>query len=186
MVLVGAAALFGDRIGGVAAFGVALAFAGVLIVASGGSLGRLLSIGVGLGDAIMLIGCLFYSGYMLGLRSRPDIPARPFFTVMCCFAALTAAPLAVGEAVLGHLVGPSLKGLAIAAFTALFPSALAQLFFLRGVDQIGPGRTGVYLNLIPVFAAILSVLVLGLVFELFHGLSLALVLSGLWLSQRRG
>ncbi|MEO1613051.1 MAG: EamA family transporter, partial [Pseudomonadota bacterium] len=66
-----------------------------------------------------------------------------------------------------------------------FPSCLAQLFFLRGVDLIGPARAGVYINLVPIFAAILAVIILGEVFAAYHGLALALVLGGIWLAQRK-
>jgi len=58
------------------------------------------------------------------------------------------------------------------------------LFFLRGVDAIGPGRAGVYINLVPVFAALLAVLLLGQAFEWYHGAALVMVLAGVWLAQR--
>ena len=53
------------------------------------------------------------------------------------------------------------------------------------MDLIGPARAGVYINLVPIFAAILAVIVLGEVFALYHGLALALVLGGIWLAQRK-
>ena len=183
MVIVGAAIFFREWIGPVGALGIAITCGGVMVVTSGGSADRLLSSGVASGDAIMLFGCVLYAAYTLGLRTRPAIPATPYVTIMFCFAVLTAAPLAIGEAMLGNMIFPSAKGWAITAFNALIPSALAQIFFLHGVDMMGPGRAGAFLNLIPIFAVILSVLVLGLVFEPFHALAMALVLGGLWLSQ---
>ena len=56
---------------------------------------------------------------------------------------------------------------------------------MRGVDLIGPGRAGLFANLVPVFGPALSVLILGEAFELYHAWGLALVLGGIWLAERR-
>ncbi|NIR60051.1 MAG: EamA family transporter, partial [Gammaproteobacteria bacterium] len=72
----------------------------------------------------------------------------------------------------------------IVALVALFPSLLAQCSFIVGVDLIGPGRAGVFVNLVPVFAAALAVATLGEPFEAYHGVALALVLGGIWVSER--
>jgi drug/metabolite transporter (DMT)-like permease len=66
----------------------------------------------------------------------------------------------------------------------LFPSFLAQTFFIQGVALIGPSRAGVFVNLVPLFASILAVSVLGESFEAFHAVALCLVLGGIWLSER--
>ena len=52
---------------------------------------------------------------------------------------------------------PTPTGWAVALFVAIFPSCLAQIFFMRGVDLIGPGRAGVYTNLVPIFASGLAI-----------------------------
>jgi drug/metabolite transporter (DMT)-like permease len=41
----------------------------------------------------------------------------------------------------------------------------------------------VFVNLVPVFASILALLVLHEPFRLFHAVALALVLGGIWLSE---
>src|SRR5262249_40475916 len=69
-------------------------------------------------------------------------------------------------------------------YVAVFPSCLSQLFFLRAVDLIGPGRTGVFVNLVPVFTAILAVVLIDEPFAAFHAVALALVIGGIWLAQR--
>jgi len=82
-------------------------------------------------------------------------------------------------------VWPSLVGWGVVAFVTVFPSVLAQLFFIKGVSLIGPARAGVFINLVPVFAAILAVAVLGEAFHWYHFGALLLVLTGLWLAERR-
>jgi drug/metabolite transporter (DMT)-like permease len=65
------------------------------------------------------------------------------------------------------------------------PSILSQLFFMRAIELIGPGRAGVFVNLVPVFAPLLAVLVLGERLALYHGLALVLVLGGIWIAERK-
>jgi len=72
----------------------------------------------------------------------------------------------------------------VLAFVAIFPSCLAQLYFMRGVDLIGPGRAGVFINLVPVFAAALAVGLISEPFAAYHAVALALVIGGIWLAQR--
>ena len=67
----------------------------------------------------------------------------------------------------------------------LFPSLLSQIFFMRGFELIGPGRAGLFVNLVPVFGAILGVAILGEPFRWYHAVGLALVLGGIWLAERR-
>ncbi|HYI91334.1 MAG TPA: DMT family transporter, partial [Beijerinckiaceae bacterium] len=85
----------------------------------------------------------------------------------------------------GDVVWPDAQGLVILAYVTLFPSLLSQLFFMRGVELIGPGRAGLFVNLVPVFGAILAVGLLGEPFRPYHALGLALVLGGIWLAERR-
>ena len=52
------------------------------------------------------------------------------------------------------------------------PAFASQLFFMRGVELIGPGRAGVFVNLVPVFGAIMAVVLLGEPFKAYHVVAL--------------
>ncbi|MEL6477821.1 MAG: DMT family transporter [Pseudomonadota bacterium] len=184
MVLIGAFLAYRTPVGAVQALGVAITLVGVAVVATGGDPAAVIAAGLNPGDLYMLIAGAAYSFYAVMLRQRPEIPGTAFFTVMSVVAMVTALPLAIGEAVVTGVSWPSLQGWLVVLYVAIFPSCLSQLFFLRGVDQIGPGRAGVYINLVPVFAAILAVIVLGEAFRWYHAAALALVLGGIWLAQR--
>ena len=54
---------------------------------------------------------------------------------------------------------------------------------MRGVDLIGPGAAGLYTNLVPVYGAILAVLLLSESFQLFHLAALMLVFGGIYLFE---
>lgn len=183
-VLLGAFAVYGDRVSGVQAAGVAITLAGVVTVASRGDAQVLLGLAFNRGDVIMFAAALFYSAYTVALRNRPDVPGTALFTLFSIVAALAALPLAAWEAAQPGYPWPTATGWGLAVIVAIFPSCLAQLLFLRGVDMIGPGRAGVYINLVPIFAAIMAILILGEVFALYHALALAMVAGGIWLAQR--
>lgn len=167
------------------AAGVTLTLVGVALVATRADLGTFLALGINPGDLTMLVACLFYAVYTVMLKNRPEIPGHVFFTLMAAVAMVTSIPLVLWEISTGAFIAPTPRGWLIVAYVTVFPSCLAQLFFLRGVDLIGPGRAGVYVNLVPIFAAILAVLLLGQEFALYHAAALVLVLGGIWLAQRR-
>jgi drug/metabolite transporter (DMT)-like permease len=68
---------------------------------------------------------------------------------------------------------------------ALGPSLIAQLSFMRGVELIGPGRAGIFVNLVPIFGALLSVVILGETFGFYHASALTLVIGGILLAEQR-
>ena len=88
------------------------------------------------------------------------------------------------EIALGKAQWPGLKGMAILAFVAIGPSFLAQIFFMRGVELIGPGRAGLFANLVPVMGAVLAVAILGEPFGWHHAISMVLVLGGIAIAEK--
>ena len=182
-VMLGALLLYGTRVTALQIAGVALTLVGVAVVACRGDVSRLAQLDFVRGDIFMLIVCLLYSIYAIALRKRPAVSALSLFYVLAFAALVTSIPFAAAEIWLDRVIWPSPRGWAIVGLICVFPSFVAQLAFITGVTLIGPGRAGVFVNLVPVFAAALAVLILNEPFHLFHGVSLALVLSGIALSE---
>ncbi|MCY3794844.1 MAG: DMT family transporter [Gammaproteobacteria bacterium] len=164
--------------------GAAVTLAGVAVVASAGEAERLLRLRFNTGDLLVVFAVVLYAGYTVGLRRRPESTALGLFTVLAASAFVASLPMVAVEAWLGEFQVPSLEGWVVIALVALLPSFLAQVLFIQGVEIIGPGRAGIFVNLVPVFAAIIAVAYLGEDFHLHHGLALALVLGGIWLAER--
>ena len=182
-VLIGALVAYRTRIAGLQVAGVLVATLGVALVAAGGDLARLASLALNFGDLLMIAACVLYAGYTLGLSRRPPVSPLSLFTGMAGAAFVTSLPLALAEAALGRFQWPTPAGWLILGLVTLFPSFLAQISFIQGVALIGPSRAGVFVNLVPVFASILALLILQEPFRLFHAVALALVLGGIWLSE---
>jgi drug/metabolite transporter (DMT)-like permease len=166
--------------------GIVAAIAGVMLVASHGQWQRLVAIEFNAGDVLMIAASLLYAGYTVALRSRPAISPLSFFAALAGAAFVISLPFVAYEWLAGELLWPTHTGWMLIVAIGLFPSLLGQLLFMRGVAIIGPGRAGLFVNLTPVLAAALAVLLLGEEFRWFHGAALALVFAGIWLSEREG
>lgn len=184
LVLIGAAIGFGARPNLAQALGAALTIAGVATIAVQGDIAKLAALAFNFGDALMLIACVLYAYYALGLRYRPKVSSIGFLAGMALAAFLTSIPPFLWEVWRYGFVPPSLKGLGVLLYAALGPAFVAQLLFMRGVELIGPGSAGVFVNLVPIFGALLAVVLLGEPLAGYHVLALALVIAGIALAQQ--
>jgi drug/metabolite transporter (DMT)-like permease len=185
-VLAGAWLAHGARASLVQWVGVLITALGVVVVATGGAPLSILEVDLNTGDLAMVAACAVYAAYTVALRDRLDMPATAFFALLALIAAVTSLPLLALEVYAGGLRMPTANGLLITVWIAIFPSFLAQIFYLRSVDLIGPGRAGVFVNLVPVFAAAMAVVLIDEPFAAFHAVALVLVIGGIWLAQRTG
>jgi drug/metabolite transporter (DMT)-like permease len=183
-VFFGAFVAYRTPVTGLQMTGAALTMAGVALVASAGSLARLVAFEFAPGDVLIVLACVLYAGYTVALRRRPPVPALSMFAAQAGAAFAASLPMVAAEAALGQLRWPTATGWIIVVLVAIFPSVIAQTCFIKGVGLIGPGRAGVFMNLTPVFASAMAISILGEAFEAFHAAALCLVLGGIWLSER--
>src|SRR3954454_23371729 len=167
LVLVGALLFYGTRIRGWQIFGMAVTLFGTLLVATRADLATLTSFAFNIGDLWMLGACCLYAGFTVALREKPAIPGLVFFATLAGVALLTSFPLMAYEISSGTVIWPTLRSWLIILYVGLFPSFVSQILFMRGVELIGPGRAGLFVNLVPIFGALLAVLILGEVFAVF-------------------
>lgn len=175
--------LFGMRVGPVQILGFVLSLVGVAVTASGGDIARLATLDINRGDATMLIAILAYGGYTVALRYKPALDWRTLMVVMAFGAMVTAWPFALWEISTGEASMPDLTGWAVAAYTAIFPSILSQVFYMRGVVLIGSNRASLFINLVPVFGTLLAIAIVGERFHPYHAVALAMVIVGIWLAE---
>ena len=164
--------------------GLILSLGGVVLLVSGGSINVLKSVQFNIGDLLMLIACLCYAGYTLGLSRRIIMPPVLILAFFSAAAVVTLTICTAIEYSQGNLIMPGLKGWLLVIYCAIFPSLLAQVLFMRGVELAGSNRAGLYVNLVPVFAALFAVMMLGEVMHLYHIISLVLVIGGIYMAER--
>ncbi len=176
--------LFGTQIGRLQFLGLLVSLCGVVVLITGGQIAMLLTLTFNIGDILMIAACFCYALYVLHLGKRLEMP--PIIMVAyfsgSAFVALTL--FTIGEAAAGQLVQPSLTGLAVILYCAIFPSILSQTFFMRGVELIGATRAGLYVNLVPVFAAFMAMGILSEPMYGYHIMALIMVVAGIALAEK--
>ena len=75
--------------------------------------------------------------------------------------------------------------MAALVYVAVGPSLLAYRCWGAGVQRAGPAMAAFFSNLAPLFAAIMSALVLGEPPRAYHALAFALIVAGIAVSARR-
>ena len=181
-------AVFRTRVRALQLLGVALTILGVAITATQGELGRILTLDINAGDALIVLGCLAWAVYSLILRYRPATNWLSFLVVTFVGAVLAsfAFQFAIGggPVYLAQAFGEiTWQGWLVVLYTVLFPSVISQLLYVRGVELIGPNRASLFINLIPVFGTVGSVLLLGERLEASHLVAAGLIVVGLVLAE---
>ncbi|MQX48361.1 DMT family transporter [Sinorhizobium medicae] len=157
---------------------------GVLITAAHGDLASLVRLSFNFGDALVILACIVYAAYTVALRWKPAMHWQSFIAAPAFGALLSAIPLLVWEIGKDAAIMPDATGWAIVLYAAIFPSLMSQVLYVRGVEMIGANRAGLFINAIPVFGTLLSVLLVEEIFRPFHLVALALVLGGIAVAER--
>ncbi|MFK0277471.1 DMT family transporter [Ensifer sp. NPDC090286] len=164
--------------------GFTVTLVGVLVTAAHGDVTSLLSLEFNFGDALMIAACVVYAGYTVALRYKPTMHWQSFIAAPAFGALLSAIPLLFWEIGTGTAIAPDTTGWIIVLYAAIFPSLMSQVLYVRGVEMIGANRAGLFINAIPVFGTLLSVMLIGETFHLFHLVALLLVLGGIAIAEK--
>ncbi len=187
LIALGAWLFLGERITRLQRLGMTVSLLGAVILITHGNIRTLLALRFGIGDLWMLAAMLLWAGYSLLLKGRSvDLPQLTLLTASAAVAVLMMLPVYLWQytATLGPFFAPRVAGGLL--YVAVCASILAFLLWNRGVGDIGPGKAGTYLYLMPVFGAVLSFAVLGEAVHAFQVVGGALVLTGLALVNRPG
>ena len=171
--------------------GAAMSILGVMTVLTRGDWHNLLQVQWVMGDLFILLATASWAWYSW-LLSQPKDPTE----LRRDWAGFLMAQLAYGlvwSGLLAAMEWASLEAtidwdwplaLAILAI-AIGPAVLAYRFWGLGVQRVGPGVAGFFANLTPLFAAVMSSLVLGDTPRPFHALAFVLIVGGIVVSSRR-
>ncbi|PLC52438.1 EamA family transporter [Pollutimonas nitritireducens] len=178
--------LFGSRIGRAQAVGFLISFVGVIVIAVRGDFADLIALNINVGDALMLVAIISYGVYTAALRSKPQVHWTSLMFILCLGATLASVPLLMFEMAQGATVFPDLRGWSTIVYIVIFPTFLGQVFYIRAVELIGANRAGLFINLLPVWGALLAVTLLGEVFHVYHAAALMMILAGIGLAEYGG
>jgi drug/metabolite transporter (DMT)-like permease len=179
--------------------GAALGLAGVCVVIGRGSLRALLSVHFVAGDVYILlavVGWAFYSWLLARPPAHMRGDARPradegwdwagMLLVQMLFGLLASGVMAAGEQALGAApIRWSPGVLAALLYVSLAASIVAYRCWGLGVAEGGPALASFFNNLTPLFAAVLSALLLHEPPQPYHALAFGLIVGGIAVSAWR-
>ncbi len=171
--------LLRERVTAIQILGTLLCMIGAAVVVLRGNLSALRTLAIAQGDVIMLAAVVLYALYSVLLRWKPDV--HPFSILLYTFGlgVLMLLPVYIWE---HHAVGPvptRPDALLAIGYVAAFPGVVAYFCWNYGVATIGPNRTGLFINLIPIFAAVLAIAWLDEPLRGFHVLGMAAIFGGM-------
>ncbi|WP_288411213.1 DMT family transporter [uncultured Acinetobacter sp.] len=159
-----------------------ISFLGLLYILGKGDFTTLLNMGGHSGDLLMVVAVFFYAFYGVFLKKwQLKIPLLISLYVQIGFALLYHVPFLMyfGLDAINARNAPSLL------YAGIFPSLLAPLLWMLAVQHIGPNRTSIFMNLMPVFTAIIASLWLAEQWTLFHTIGGMMILVGIVMAQKK-
>ncbi len=166
--------------------GVAISFAGVATIASGGDVKALLALSFNVGDLLAVASMAMWAAYTVFLRLRRDaLDVAQALFLICAFGLAVMTPWLAWD-----LAGPARVtltplGMLAVAYSAIGSLLLAHAGWVYVVRRLGAGRAGATMHLMPAIAIVLAAIVLGERPSWFHFAGMALILAGVALSTLR-
>jgi len=160
--------------------GGALALLGVAILLGQGDPLSLLELEVATGDMLMVLAAICYALYGVMLKRWPlDMPPWVVLYLQALFATLFLLP--------GYLLGPMTPvndhNVWLILYAGIPASIITTFLWMRAIRQIGASQASIFINLMPLFSALIAMALLGEQVALFHLLGGALVLAGVLMAQ---
>lgn len=182
-ILLLAAPLLGERIALRQWLGVAISFAGVVVI---GMQGRLLQPTFNIGDLCALASMAMWGSYTVFLRMRRDaLDTVEFLAMVCLLGLVFMTPWVVVEYFIGMQLRLTPAGTAAVLYSAIGSLLLAYAGWSYVVKRMGASRAGVTMHLMPAIAVGLAALFLGERPYWYHFAGVALILAGVALASTR-
>ncbi|MDB5792670.1 MAG: hypothetical protein JWQ80_2694 [Massilia sp.] len=170
--------------------GAVLSIAGVLVVLCRGDLAQLAALRLVAGDLYMILATIAWAFYSWMLMQQGDAPGlradwAAFLLAQVAFGVLWSAALSGAEGlVIGIDIAWSWPVATALLYVAIGPAILAMRAWGAGVQRAGPTVGAFFVNLTPLFTALLSSAFLGEAPHLYHALAFLLIVGGIAVSAR--
>jgi drug/metabolite transporter (DMT)-like permease len=158
----------------------ALAFVGVMLVITKGSLASLAG-GSALGDALVALGVAGFAIYTAYAPAFSDYSRLRFATLSITYGTIATVIVSIVAQLAGVAHAPTTIDSSVIvgmAYMIIFPAILAFLFWTFAISKIGAENTGLFMNAVPVVAFIIGIFS-GQHFAVIEYLGAALTITAL-------
>jgi drug/metabolite transporter (DMT)-like permease len=166
--------------------GMLISFAGIVVIMARGEPARLAELEFQAGDAWILLAMPVWGLYSVLLKRLPgELAGTALLFVLSAAGVAMLAPFYAIDAALVPPRWPAPEVLAGVLYVGLAASVGGFICWNRGVSVVGANAAGFMLHLLPAFATVLAILILGERFHLFHFAGIATIIAGVVLATRR-
>lgn len=176
---------YGERLTVIRVTGALLSLVGVSVVIADGNPLILLSGEIRHGD-ILILGCVAsWTAYTLGGRSvMKGMSPLTAVTWSSIFGTMLLFPVALMNGLAGEIVRARFLDWGCIVYLGVLATGFAYLWYYQAIAKLGPARSGIFINTVPVFAAAMGFLLLGEPAHLTLLLGGCMVLTGVYLTNR--
>lgn len=174
-----------DKVNSKRLLGIGLSFFGVLLTITNIDLKVFADLSFNKGDLIMLIAVIVWSCYQVYSKTiiKNYSPILLIFYSFL-FCDLFLIPFVIYENPLSFVRNIPLSAHLSVLYMGIFPSVISYVVQQYSILKIGPSKTSIFVNLIPVFSISLSVLILGEAFTLVKLFTALLIIAGVYICQK--
>ena len=166
--------------------GVILSLTGVVFIITKADLELIKNLDFNKGDLTMVIAMLSWATYSALLKKKKyEISQLALLQVVIILGLIFLIPIYFIEMNLGHLIVLELPFYLTLSYVVIFPGLLAFFFWIKGISIIGANRAGVFLHLMPIFGAIMAMIIFNEKFMYYHLLGAIFILAGITLSNKK-
>lgn len=165
--------------------GIALSFTGVFLTITNANLSAVKSIDFNKGDILMLVAVVMWAAY--SVYSKKIMPnyspiTLTFYSFLFCTVILI--PFVAYENPAKFISTVPASAYIAVVYMSIFPSVIGYLVQQMSIKAIGPSKTSIFINLVPVFSIILSVIILGETATIIKLFTTLLIIAGVYICQK--
>ena len=167
-------------------FGLILSIIGVGSIISNGDIQRVMSLSFNNGDLWMLVCVLSWALYSTLLKkNKLKLSQFSLIQIMVSVGVLFLIPQYFYEQSIGLEVNLNKAFFLILFYVVVFPALAAYYCWQKGVEIIGPNRATMFIQLMPLFSAVMAIMIFNEKFEFYHFAGAAFIVSGIYLSNKK-
>ena len=166
--------------------GLILSIIGVGTIISNADLQKIISLNFNKGDLWMIVCVMSWSLYSTLLKKKKfELSQFTFIQLMVTVGLIFLIPQFLYEQSLGMELKINKVFIIILFYVVLFPAIAAYYCWQKAIELIGPNRSAMFIQLMPLFSAIMAILIFKEKFQLFHFIGASFIISGIYLSNRK-
>ena len=166
--------------------GLFLSIIGIGIIISNGDIQRIISLSFNKGDLWMLV-CVFTWALYSTLLKKNKFEFSQFSLIqlMVSVGILFLIPQFFYEKSIGLELNYNKAFFLTLFYVVVFPAIAAYYCWQKGVEIIGPNRASMFIQLIPLFSAVMAIIIFNEQFESYHFVGAIFILTGIYLANRK-